>query len=541
MRKKVLYRIILILISTALLLVGCQDTSTNGSDKTEEPKDKTETPAPTEATEAPPDEKLEPVELVWYSLVDYERPDTDMVWEEINKYLSEKINATIDYNFYVWADYGEKIKTAITAGQYMDILFTGSEFDFAVDVKRDAFLPIEDLIPEYLPGTYDLVPQGAWDAVTIDGHIYGIPAYKDLADRFSCLYNKTMMDKYNIDVPQSGEWSVMQDMLPFLYEAKAARDEDEPDLASVPIMRMMNTLRRYYPYEELITMVGANIPGLDAFEGKGSGEIAFNIYETDEYRENCHLLKQLVDDGIYPSDYTNFDPDKTLMNTGKLAATFAAGYIEIKPDMYAGRETVLTTADFSVMTTMYVQSSVQALSHQTNNPERALMFLELLNTDKELANMVRFGIEGEHYLYNDEDRLDVTISPRNANVGSYSDYAYYYWYGYQFGNIVAGDLPSAVSTNFSNLLAELNDNSIQDTNLGFLIDTSSITNEFAACSNVIAEYASGTNLASGMVEDVDGTVDAFIAKLQANGSQKIIDEVQRQLTDWRASVGKTTN
>ena len=87
MRKKVLYRIILILISTALLLVGCQDTSTNGSDKTEEPKDKTETPAPTEATEAPPDEKLEPVELVWYSLVDYERPDTDMVWEEINKFL----------------------------------------------------------------------------------------------------------------------------------------------------------------------------------------------------------------------------------------------------------------------------------------------------------------------------------------------------------------------------------------------------------------------------------------------------------------------
>jgi len=131
------------------------------------------------------------------------------------------------------------------------------------------------------------------------------------------------------------------------------------------------------------------------------------------------------------------------------------------------------------------------------------MFLELLNTDKTLANMVRFGIENEHYVYNDEGRLDITISPRNKDIASYVDFAYYFWYGWQFGNIVAGDLPSVVSINFGNLLKELNDNSIQDTNLGFAIDTKPIANEIAACSSVINEYDSDTNLRSGMVEDID--------------------------------------
>ena len=46
--------------------------------------------------------------------------------------------------------------------------------------------------------------------------------------------------------------------------------------------------------------------------------------------------------------------------------------------------------------------------------------------------------------------------------------------------------------------------------------------------------------ASRYKADVDALVDEFIAKLQASGSQRIVDEAQAQLTAWRASVGRTT-
>ena len=61
----------------------------------------------------------------------------------------------------------------------------------------------------------------------------------------------------------------------------------------------------------------------------------------------------------------------------------------------------------------------------------------------------------------------------------------------------------------------------------------------AACSSVINEYDSDTNLRSGMVEDIDKTVDEFIVNLR-RWVQKIVDEIQRQLTEWRKSVGKPT-
>ncbi|HOJ09711.1 MAG TPA: ABC transporter substrate-binding protein [Clostridiales bacterium] len=533
MRKTFFSKVFLAVIILSLVFTGC-----NGSNSKKEPAS-TGADKITTTSDAPPS-NLKPVELVWYTAVDYIRADMDMVWNEINKYLKEKINVTLDRHFYPMADYREKISTVVSSGQYMDILFTGASYSFAANAHQGAYYAIEDLIPKYLPETKKIVPQGGWDALTIDNHIYGVPTYKDMADRFCFLYNKTMADKHNLKVLQNGKWATFKDMIPLLYEAKTARDADQPDLAKQPIIEMLNGIKRYYPFESLNGLAVANIPGVEAYEGKGSGETVFNLYETKEYRELCKTIKKLVDDGIFPYDANNFDPDRALLNSGKLIGNFSGGYIEIKPDMYTGRETALSTSSLVVMTTEYVQSGLQALSSKTKNPDRALMFLELLNTDKTLANMVRFGIENEHYVYNSEGRLDITISPRNKDIASYTDYAYYFWYGWQFGNILAGDLPSVVSTNFGNLLKELNDSSIQDTNLGFAVNTKPIANEIAACSNVINEYDSNTNLRSGMVEDLDKTIDEFVAKLKANGSQKIVDEIQRQLTEWRKSVGKTT-
>ena len=42
----------------------------------------------------------------------------------------------------------------------------------------------------------------------------------------------------------------------------------------------------------------------------------------------------------------------------------------------------------------------------------------------------------------------------------------------------------------------------------------------------------------GQVDNIDELVDEFVAKLEANGSQKIIDACQKQLDEWRAANGK---
>jgi len=63
--------------------------------------------------------------------------------------------------------------------------------------------------------------------------------------------------------------------------------------------------------------------------------------------------------------------------------------------------------------------------------------------------------------------------------------------------------------------------------VGFIVDTASIETEIAACNNVVSEYMTQLRKPTG-TEDVDALVDEFIAKLKANGIEKIISEVQAQ-------------
>lgn len=536
MKKNIIALMLVTLLLLTIAFTGCGDPGKSSEIPSEKPTEKP-SEKPIETISTP--EELEHVSLVWYSAVDNKRVDEDMVWSEINEYLNEKINVTLDYNFYTMADYREKIPAVISSGQYTDILFTGSSFNFITYAQQDAFYPIEDLIAEYLPETSEILPRGAWDAVTIDGHILGVPPYKDLAQRRDIVYNKTMTDKLNLDVPQDGEWSTFFDVIPFLYEGKEKRDADEPDLADIPVMAMNNALDSYYPHEVIIGAAVTNIPVEEPFyKGKGAGETVFNVYATDEYKNFCETLKKLVDDNIFPYDHENFDKDKVLDKSHKLLMQRGTGNVELESNFFPGRETGLSSSNLVVMTNAYVQSGLQALSIQTDQPERSLMFLELINTDKTLANMVRFGLKDQHYDFTDDGIIDVSKGPRNAGR-DYSNYGYYYWYGWQFGNIFAGDIPLGHSKEFQSKIEALNDSSIQDTNLGFVLDTKSIANEIAACSNVISQYDSNSSLKSGMVEDVNGTIDEFNAKLEENGVQRILDEVQKQLTAWRASVGKT--
>ena len=43
------------------------------------------------------------------------------------------------------------------------------------------------------------------------------------------------------------------------------------------------------------------------------------------------------------------------------------------------------------------QGAMMAISTASKNPERAMMFLNLLNTDPYLMTLLNYGIEGVHY------------------------------------------------------------------------------------------------------------------------------------------------
>ena len=474
------------------------------------------------------------VELEWYCRLDPVKPGADDVMEVFNNYLMEQgLNCKVNAHFFVAADYTQKMNTMVSAGQEMDFLLLTSVFPFAQNAQAGVLYPIEDLLPEYAPQTWEKLPHGLWDAVTVNGHIYGIPAYKDNSRIYNFVYNKTMADDLGIDLSEEAvTWASYNDLIPYLYQVKEARDAKYPEDADIPLLAHQVYMEAYYPSDVINGLAVANIPGIDAFAGKASGSEVFNIYETDEYRAWAKTHRQLVVDGLVTDDPDNFDPDNVLRDSGKLFGMWNTGLVNVDPHQYGDAfEVAMNNSTNIAMYNTTIQASVQGVSATSQHPERALQVLELINNDHFAATTLRFGIEGVHYNHTEDGR----VTFEGATKGSDD---WYNWYGWQFGSTFVIDLPVDQPENLWDLIRASNEVANQESNLGFCFNTENVTNEIAACTSVISEY--DTVIGKGLVDDVDALVDEFIAKLQASGSQRIVDEAQAQLTEWRASVGRPT-
>ena len=119
--------------------------------------------------------------LTWYMSINPVAADTDKVIQALNEYTREKIGVEIDYKVMANPDYKEKMPNLINAGEYFDICFTSNwTTDYLQFVGKDAFMDITELLPQYAEETYKFIPEAMWNAVKVNGSIYGVPSYKEM-------------------------------------------------------------------------------------------------------------------------------------------------------------------------------------------------------------------------------------------------------------------------------------------------------------------------------------------------------------------------
>ena len=480
-------------------------------------------------------ETLEPVTLEWYVATD-QLPDNAMVFDALNAYFKEKINATINFHFVEPSEYSAKVGPILMSGQEVDIINCNSGIGYVDYVKKDAFVPIEELLTEYAPETYAMIPEGLWEAMKVDGHIYGIPSYKDSVVMYAVMINETLGNEIGLDIPETVD--NYQDMIPILREAFELRNAMHPEYVLdgefVPMTRTFPDLEQWAPYETISSFAVTNIPGIEAYEGMGSGEIVFNKYATQEYRDLCNTIAELVSEGVLHDNPWYWDPDRIYNNDpyAYLVGDIGNGYVTVSKHQYSPNwDTLMVPYAKNIATTNYLQAAVNCVSATSKNPERAVMALELINTDPYVATTLRFGIEGTHWLQSDEENVITFAGTKNADSGSR---AHYYWYGANFGALVYSKVPEGYPNNFMDLIKAANESAISDTNLGFIFDPTPVQNEIAACSAVIDEYETGLKWGWIAVDEVDARIDEFLAKLDASGAAAVIAEAQSQLDAWRA-------
>lgn len=452
----------------------------------------------------------------------------DMI-QELNKYLKEKLNVTLDLR--LSKDYTSTMGTRIDAGEDWDICLVGHGVDFQAYARRNAFAPLNDYM-DLLPGTTGQVNSDAMSLFTIDDNIYGVPVLKDAWTQYGWTINQTLLDDLGLEFP---EWATKQDLVEFLLDVKEARDKKYPDDAGNALINDV-----FYQYEQWITgelivggwnkpLVHVNVSEETGYKGISVGDTAFCPIYTPEYREIMKSVRELVKGGVGCFDSASFDPDGVLLNSGKLLGSCGAGLISVAEDVNPNYKSAYYPSTVSYASAVKYGFAVNA---KCENVDRAVEVLELLQNDTYAATVLHFGPEGKGWTDTNNDNV---IELTELNSDSKNRY-WYNWYGWTLGGVTAMKAIPGSATNYMEKMKELNRTAEPTPNFGFVFDSEPVENQIAAVSNVFAEYHAV--LQTGQNDNVDQLVDEFIAELKANGMDEIVAEAQRQLDAWREANGK---
>ncbi len=452
--------------------------------------------------------KLAPYEIVWYYLGPGVQRDNALIEDEVNKYIKDKINATVKLNCLDWGSYEQKMRAMIAAGEPFDICFTASWWNnYILNSYNGAFVPLNDLMTKYAPKTKRLLGPTVLKSCEIEGKLYGIPCNKEMGRDVGFVYNKTLADKYKFDMSKVKSFADIEPML------KVIRDS-EPNV--VP-------LEDYCPPTQFISWNVSNIKEIGTCLPDGKFH---NQYATKEFKDAYALIRRFYLAGYEKKDVATAKDKEVDVRQGKF---FAYG-MNLKPGYAAetnannkayGFEAAQVSCTKIYVTNTETMGSLQAISRTSKDPARAMMFLELFNTDKYLNNLINYGIEGKHYSNISKDFIKkIPESGYNPAMN------------WMFGNQMLNYLREGESPDKWKEFAAFNRKAIPAPDLGFTFDPTNVKSEIAACNSVIDQYHKV--LRCGAV-DPDQYLSEFLSKLEASGADKVVAEKQKQFNAWKAS------
>lgn len=502
-----LWKVGAVVLGLLLVLSACSGTtkSTGQTAGAETPQSSSPEASPEAA------KTLDPVELTWY----YPQPaipaDLKTVEEAVNKIVKAKINATIKLNPQGFGDYDQKMNTVLASGEQADIIWTSSWlFQYPVNQGKGAFIALDELIDEYAPTLKSSMPAFVLDATRIGGKIYAVPNYQTVTNKEGFIIQKRFVDKYKLDVSSIKKF---EDIDPFLDQIR----QGDPDVVPLGVAQggYLGYMQKTMGFELINGIVGIQLD--DPYK-------VIDIFDSPIYQRYTDLMRQLYTKGYINREAATLKNQPDLEKTGKIAVQ---SHNTLKPGIEAeiksangGHEVITIPIAEPYAQTASIISTMQAIGKNSKNPERAMMFINLLNTDQELYNIICYGIEGVHYSKNADGSVKV-----NKEAGYAPDT------NWVFGNVfnaylVEGQDPSIVAAT-----KQENETAVGSPIMGFIFQPAPVAAEIANITTVMDQYRPG--LDTGTVDPREKLGD-FIDKLKSAGIDTVVAEAQKQLDAWKS-------
>lgn len=509
MKKRIIATVLAGLMSISML-AGCGSGETKATDNTASGQQESTGETKPEESKAEGSEAAdngETVTVKWCVFGDKAR-DHDMVMEDLNKKLKEKINVELDLEVIPQGEFADKMKLASTAGEDFDLVFTSNWLNkFDENMSRDAFMPLDDLIDQYGQEMKDAIPEWLMDVAKVDGQLYAIPNQQIIARQLGVVIQKEYAEKYGFDLTSLSDIS---DLYPFLDEIV----KNEPEM--FPIDKRADSIMEK-TYEGLANDM--------VFIDKNDPEATL-VPVTVAMEEQLR-----TDNEWYQKGYIRKDIATVTDNSADVKANrYVCSMSSFKPGWDAeftqrqGVDYIAVPIEGAYVKAISGIETMTAVNVNSKNPEAAIKLLNLVYTDKEIFNELIFGMEGVHYNMIDETHAE-SVADSNYNYSAYAwrmgnQFNAYYLPGQEDGLWEATD--------------KLNNEAQVSVLRGFTFNPENVQAELAQLAAVVKEFDRGQFTAT----DIDKYIADRNEKLEQAGLSTVMDEVQKQIDAWKSVTGK---
>jgi putative aldouronate transport system substrate-binding protein len=445
--------------------------------------------------------------------------DLQTVQDALSKLVKEKINATVTLTPIEPAAYDEKIKLKNAAGEPYDLVFTAPwTNNYFLNVANGNLVALDDLLMKHAPGLWGSMTPATWEAARVSGKIYGSINQQIFVKPWGIYPRQDLWAKYSQDISKVEKFT---DLEPYLDTIKTKEQ------GITPTDKLGMYYHEFWGYDPLddgaFIAIKADDPDLKVF----------NTYESDGYKQTVEWMFRWWSKGWVPKDEVPAAENLAAWRAGK----YAVGAHVIKPGQ-AAEEKVRLGHDFlfksltkNILTTAGCTATMNGVSVTSKNPERTVMLLELLNTDKVIYNTMCRGVEGKHWEWVDKAK-EVVGMPQGMTPETNP---YNLSQDWMFGNQFLAYYKNAAQVGSWEETAKLNKDAKPSAALGFTFKRDNVKTELAQVTAIKNEV--GKVLDRGAVDPAK-TLPEYISKLKQAGIDKIAEEMQKQLQEWKATKKK---
>lgn len=519
--KKKIVSALLAFSMLAGMLAGCGSKDEANNDT---PNDVVNEDADNTATEGPVDpvtgEALEHVTLKFIFYGDEKSANTQ-VWDAIAEYTKDKLNCDFDIVYIPGGDYQSKLNVMAAGGEAWDMNFDSDWTGIYSMYAQDAYMALDDLLPAYAPNLYATYQENNMiDAMKNKGKIVALPWTMTMNRRGFFLWRGDLAEAAGITVDKD-KLNTYEDIDALLQQLKAA-----------------------YPDKYFLQEAGfyggdyMDVDGSAGFVVKLSDD-KLTVYAKEdlpEYVECMTWAEKWQSEGIIRKDVmTDGLNNNALIREGKLIARFGTHEHLYSNIAFAEEEAYWDGTEIyeeSLYANRSPLSNAMCISETSENPERVLMFLDLVETDQQLYDLVHYGIEGLTYELDEETGEVVYPEGMDSSTSNYQEWGgrWALWKP-EFMRPTA-DYSEGFWEEEANYAATKEGNMVSPLE-GFSFDATGFETEYAQRTQL---YGDTNKL---LKYGLSGGVDAAIAKLQSDsdaaGKQELMAEFQRQIDEFLAS------